>query len=201
MEASISMGSNLSFLGVVLVLELNLFFSCFVPCPCSSGRGSLLVFLLGGVCSGPTTEVTSEVRAPELFLSGFACLSWLVTTLVFGSLESFSVTASMMVFISWISTHFVYKLGNHLRFCGCARFTHDSFVFWLLGYFFLFVNLFFFLSYLTISRTSAMVSLAVSTFVVFLAIIMYVILSASSTYWWLCILVLVVLKPLTLVAS
>ena len=58
---------------------------------------------MGGVCSGRETEVTSEVRAPELFLSGFTRLSWLVATLMFGSLESFSVTASMTVFISWIS--------------------------------------------------------------------------------------------------
>ena len=62
--------------------------------------------LLGGVCSGPATEVTLKVRAPEVFPSGFACLSWLVATLVFGSLERFSVTASMTVFISWISAHF-----------------------------------------------------------------------------------------------
>ena len=68
------------------------------------GGGVLLVFLLGRVCSSPATEVTTEVRAPELFLSGFACLSWLVATLVFGTLESFSVTASMTVFISRIST-------------------------------------------------------------------------------------------------
>ena len=118
------MGSNLSFLRVVLDLELDLFFSCFVPCPCPSRGGFPLVFLLVGICSGPVTEVTSEERAPELFLSGFACLSWLVATLVFGSLENFSVNASMMVFIFWISTHFVYKLGNHLGFCSYTCFTH-----------------------------------------------------------------------------
>ena len=128
-----------------------------------------LVFFFGGVCSGPVTEVTSEVRIPELFLSGFARLSWLVADLVFGKFFSNC-------------------------FCGCNCFTHNSYVFWLLGYFFCrfyifcslyhpscfwvgdilsmfyFGNLFFFLPYLTISRTSAMVSLAVSTLVVFLAV-------------------------------
>ena len=107
METSVSfvpMGSNLSFLGVVLVLDLDLFFFlfCTVFLPISGGNFQV-VSLLSGVCCGPTIEVTSEVRAPELFLSGFACLSWLVATLVFGSLESFSVTASMTVSLSWIS--------------------------------------------------------------------------------------------------
>ena len=93
-------------------------------------------FPFGWVCSGPVTEVTTEVRAPKLFLSGFASLSWFVATLVFGSLESFSVTIFMMVFLDQHS-HFIYKLGNHLGFCGCTCFdTYNSFGFWLLGYFF-----------------------------------------------------------------
>ena len=127
MEASVSMGSNLSFLGVVLVLELNLFFSCFVPCPCPSEGGFPLVFLLGGVCSGPATEVTSEVRAPELFLSGFACLSWLVGTLVFG--EFFSNCFYDGFHFLDQRSHFVYKLGNHLGFCGCTCFRYITTLF------------------------------------------------------------------------
>ena len=106
---------HLSFLGVVLVLELDLFFSCFVPCPCSS-VGVPLVFLLDGTCCGPATEVTAEVKAPEFFLSGFACHSWLVAILVFGSLESFSITDGFHLLNQ--CSHFVYKLGNHLGFCG-----------------------------------------------------------------------------------
>ena len=121
----------------ILVFLNWIYFSCFVPCPYQSEAGFPLVFILGGVCSGPATEVTSEVRAPELFLS--ACLSWLVATLVFGSLESLSVTASMTAFYLLDQpSHFIYKLGNHLRFCGCACFTHvRASFFWLLGYFFL----------------------------------------------------------------
>ena len=178
-----------------------------------------------GVCSGPATEVTSEVRALELFLSGFACLSWLVTTLVFGSLESFSATAFMTVFISWISTlisftswattsGFVVALVSHITalcfgcwdiFCHfhlfCSLYTPSCFWIGDILSMFLFGNLFFFLPYLTISRTSAIISLAVSTFVVILAIVMYAIFSASSPYWRLCTLVLVVPKPLTFVIS
>ena len=104
MESFVSMGSELSFLGVVFLIDLDLFFSCFVPCPCPLGGGFPVVYFLGGVFSDPATETTSEVMAPELFLSGLACLSWLVATLVFGSLKSFSATAPIIVFISWIST-------------------------------------------------------------------------------------------------
>ena len=89
-------------------------------------------------CSSPVTEVTSEVRALELFLPGFACLSWLVATLVFGSLGKFSVTASQTVFISWISARISFtSWANHLEFFGCAGFTRKiALFFWLLGYFF-----------------------------------------------------------------
>ena len=108
----------------------SIFFSCFVPCPCLSGEREFpLVFFLSGVCSGPATEVTSEVMAPELFLSGFACLSQLVATLVFGSLESFSVTASITFFLLDQCSHFIYKLGHYLGFCGCACFTHMTALF------------------------------------------------------------------------
>ena len=59
----VSMSSNLSFLVVVLVLNLMLFFSCFVPCPRQS-MGFPVVSLLGGFSSGPVTEVISEGRPP-----------------------------------------------------------------------------------------------------------------------------------------
>ena len=96
MEASVSfvsMGSNLSFL-------IWIYFFLFCTKSPTVGR-FFVIFILGGVCCGPATEVTSEVRTPELFLSNFSSLSWLVAIRVFGSLESFSVTASMTVFISW----------------------------------------------------------------------------------------------------
>ena len=77
------MSSNLTFLGVLLVLDLDLFFPVLYV-PSHQGGEVPVVSLLSGVCSDQATEVTTEVRTPELFLSGFACLSWLVATLVFG---------------------------------------------------------------------------------------------------------------------
>ena len=117
--------SNLSFLGVVLVLELDLFFSCFVWHPCLSGSGFPLVFLLGGVCSSSATEVTSEVRAPELCLSLLACCNSGVR--VFG--ELFSICFYDDFYHLDQHSHFVYKLGNHLGFCGCTCFMHITALF------------------------------------------------------------------------
>ena len=111
----------------------SIFFLFFYHAPDHQWGRVPLVFLLGGVCSGPATEVTSEVRAPELFLSDFVCHSWLVAALVFGSLESFSLTASMTVFISWISalisfTSWAITLGFVVALC----FLVDGIFFFLL---------------------------------------------------------------------
>ena len=197
-------GSNLSFIGIVLILDLDLFFPSFVPCPCLSGGCVSVASQLGEVCGGPTTEGTSEVSAPGLFLSGFSCFSWLVATLVFGSFGEFFSDCSYNSFhLLDQSSHFIYKLGNHLGFCGCLvlhiwqlcllagrifflslpciLWSLPSFLLlgrWYFGYVLVWY-FFFFLPYLTTSRISTM----------------YVIFSASSAHWWSCTLVLVVPKP------
>ena len=120
--------------------------------------------------------------------------------------------------------HFVYELGNYFRFCGCFRFAHMIIFFvgdrdilfchfcvfccfyhsssFLICYFLVCFNLVIsFFPYFTIFRPGTVVSLAVGTFVVSLAVFMYAIFPTSSAYWWSCTLVLMVSKPLTFVAS
>ena len=60
----VSMGLNLSFLGVVLVLDLDLFFPSFVPCPSLLGEGIPVASLLGEVCGDPSTEATLRNEGP-----------------------------------------------------------------------------------------------------------------------------------------
>ena len=67
MEAAISMGSNLYFLGVVLILELDVFFPVLYHVSAHRGGGKFSIWV--GVCNGPVTEVISEVRALALSVS------------------------------------------------------------------------------------------------------------------------------------
>ena len=142
--------------------------------------------------------------APDLFFSGFACHSWLVATLVFGVFGKFFSDCFYNGFISWISALilsirwattsdfvvvlvlyiwklFVCLLRYFCHFCIFCSFYHSSH-FWIgdILSMFLFGDLF--LSSI-FHNLYNQVSLAVSTFLVFLAVVMYVIFSASSAYW------------------
>ena len=101
----VSEASKLFLVGVVLDLDLDLFFPSLGPCPCLSCGEFFVVSLLGDVCVGLVIESTSVMGAFGFSLF-FVCFSLFVAISMFVSFLAgglFSMTALIVVFISCIS--------------------------------------------------------------------------------------------------
>ena len=125
--------SKLFLVGVVLDLDLDLFFLSLGPCPYLSGGEFFVVSLLGEVCRGLVIESTSVMEA-FWFSLFFVCFSLFVAISMFVSFFGwwfiFSDCSYNRFHFLYQCLHFVYKLDNYLRFYGCFRFTHMIFFCW-----------------------------------------------------------------------
>ena len=155
--------------------------------------------LLGEVCGGLETESTSVMGAFGFSLI-FVCFSLLQFRFwyLFGWWFIFGDCSYYSFYFLHQCLHFVYKLGNYFRFCGCFCFAH-MIIFFVGDRIFFFVTFAYFVVsiilpsgyvivlvcfnlvisfsffYISQSLDLALVSLAVGTFVDSLIVFMYVI--------------------------